>query len=215
MVDVAPHRPGGRVGVHAGPHELIVFVVGGFIGPVVAGCDVFAVVVVVEHIHDGVDLPRCVIVPRNAHRLASDLHVRIGRPDGHIDVRHRFPHKGAAGVGDAGADGDQDGRCLRLGDVKSLHADGGLGRRSVLDVEQFPQGVQVFALCAAGDILVAGVVVDDPLLDDDVGHPLDEQLFRAGRLHADAGDLLIGGDQGGNQFAGVGAGKLMLGVSTH
>ena len=100
--------------------------------------------------------------------------------------------------------------------MEALGADRRLCRRTLRDVEQLGQRVQVFALGAAGNVLIAGVIVQPALLDHHGGHELDKQLFGAGGLHADAGDFFVNGDQKRLHRFGVGGNELIFRISlTH
>ena len=100
--------------------------------------------------------------------------------------------------------------------MEALGADRSLRRRTLRDIEQLRQGVKILALGAAGDILIAGVVIQSALLDHHSGHELDKQLFGAGGLHADTGDFFVNGDQQRFHRFGVGRNELISRISlTH
>ena len=215
-VDIPAFGSGAAVSVLTGAHQLVEFIVGGLVRTVVAGGEVFAALTVVEQVNEGVDLSFRVAVADRSGGLAADLHVGIGRADGHIGVRDRLPCQRSAGIGDARTRRNEDRRGLCLGDVEALGADRRLCRRTLRDVEQLGQRVQVFALGAAGNVLIAGVIVQPALLDHHGGHELNKQLFRAGGLHADAGDFFVNGDQKRLHRFGVGGNELIFRISlTH
>ena len=183
MVDVSAQRSRRAVAVHTGTHQLIVFVVGRIIRPAVRNRQVFAVQIVVKHIHQPVDLADGISVAGCANRLANRCHIHIAVAGSDVDIFFGLPVERPGGVGDAGAGRYKDGAGLRLTDG---HPHGGAGRGGsgpLLYRIQFTQAVQILPLRPAGDVLVADVVCLDPLLDDHCRRPVDKQTLRVSRVN--------------------------------
>ena len=215
VVDVGANRAGRRKREHGFAHQLVEFFVAGDLRAVVGSRDIGAGRVVVEHVTDHVELADGVAVADRAVRLAPDGGVDVGIASVDVGVGDSFPDQGVAGVCDARPLGDEDGERLRLGDRKPFRAVSRFCLWALLQIVQFCQRVKVLAFGAARNILICGVVVVDPLLNDDAGYPLREQLFRTGGADAYSGQVLINGNQKICDFRSVGRNKLKFGITTH
>ena len=58
-------------------------------------------------------------------------------------------------------------------------------------LEQFREGIQIFALCIPRDILFRGKVDVHPLLNDNIGNPQNEQSCRVRRVQRAPGDFFV------------------------
>ena len=149
MVYVRAHRSRSAVRIHAGAHELIVFLVRGHVGALIAGSDVFTAQTVVVEVNEGVYLPGGPAVADGAGCLASNLDVDIGVADADVNILDRLPSESAADVCHPVSGRNQNRRFLRLGYVEALGADGALGLRPSSVINQLAQGVEVVAVGAA------------------------------------------------------------------
>ena len=215
VVDVGADRAGRREREHGFAHQLIEFFVAGDLRAVIRSRDIGAGRVIVEHVDDHVELSDGVAIANRSVRLASNGGVDVSIASADVGVGDSLPDQGVAGVCDARPLGNEDGERLRLGDRKPFRAVSRFCLWALLQIVQFCQCVKVLAFGAARNILICGVVVVDPLLDDDAGYPLRKQLFRAGRSDAHPGQVLINGNQKICDFRSVGRNKLKFGITTH
>ncbi len=214
-IDVAASGPGAAVRIHGGPHQLIIFFIGGPVGPAAGFRDVLAAGIIVIQVDGRPDLPRRVAVAHRPGSHAADGNVSKRVPDANAGVGLGGPDKTAAGVRHPRPGRNEDGRILRLGNGKADGADGGFRLRTRAAVGQLRQGIQVFPLRPAGDVLVGGVVGQRPLLDQNAGNPLDKQPLRTGRADRGAGEPLIDGCHQRRHGVRVRGDKLIFRIPRH
>ena len=204
--------PGAAVGVHALAHELVEFLVCGFIRAAAAGGYIFGRNIIIVQVHGGVQRAGGQTVPHSPRGLAVDGSVHRCPANGHICVFGSLENQPAR-AGHPGTPGHQNGRGLGLRNVEALGAHRRLCLRPLLSVEQLGQSVQIAPLSPAGDVLVADVVHKHPLLHDDVCHPPYKKLLWTPGSQSLACNLGIGLLQQRRQLSRVRADKLVFRVA--
>ena len=178
------------IGFYALPHTLIERRVA---FPVCAACalrDVLDAFVVGENVYRLVDLSGDKSVSAFALRLALRFHAPGPLSRRNCQVLQRSEHDFTVRRGPRAC---RNGRCHFQRDRKRIsQGRSGLFRLQPLRaLEQFCEGIQIFALCIPRDILFRGKVDVHPLLNDNIGNPQNEQPRRVRRVQRAPGDFFV------------------------